>query len=237
MSESMSERTHIVIVGGTSGIGRDVAQSFAARGCDVVVTGRNSSRAKSVAEEIGGRTRGVGFDLTDPEQIEAGLADVHAVDHLVLAAVERDHNRVRDYSPVKAMRLLNMKLVGYTAVVHTLAPRMRAGASAVLLGGLAMDKPYPGSTTVTTANGGISALVRTLAVELAPIRFNALHPSLVGDTPVWSDKADICAAVEQRTPTGRLVTARDCTHAVTFLLENPSVNGINLAIDGGELLV
>jgi NAD(P)-dependent dehydrogenase (short-subunit alcohol dehydrogenase family) len=233
----MSDRTHIVVIGGTSGIGRDIARSFAARGCDVVITGRTTDRAKGIAEEIGGRTRGVGFDLTDPEAIAAGLADVDAVDHLVLAAVERDHNSVRDYRPEKAMRLLNMKLVGYTTVVHTLAPRMTAGSSAVLLGGLAMEKPYPGSTTVTTANGGISALVRTLAVELAPIRFNALHPSLVGDTAIWSDKPGICDAVRQRTPTRRLVTSQDCTHAVTFLLENPSVNGINLSIDGGELLV
>ncbi|MFI9583670.1 SDR family NAD(P)-dependent oxidoreductase [Streptomyces sp. NPDC052236] len=233
----MSERTHMVVIGGTSGIGRHIAKSFAARGSDVVITGRTDNRAKSIADEIGGQTRGLGLDLNIPEQITAGLADVRKVDRLVLAAVERDYNSVRDYSPADALRLLSMKLVGYTAVIHTLASRMTADSSAVLLGGLAMQRPYPGSTTVTTANGGISALVRTLAVELAPIRFNALHPSLVADTSFWSDKPGICEAARERTLTKRPVTMQDCTEAVTFLLENRSVNGVNLGIDGGELLV
>ncbi|MEV4807750.1 SDR family oxidoreductase [Nonomuraea sp. NPDC049421] len=233
----MSERIHVVVIGGTSGIGRHVAETFARRGCDVVITGRAEDRAKGVAHEIGGHTRGLGLDLTAPEQIPAALAEVRKVDRLVLTALQRDHNTVREYRPADATRVLTMKLTGYTTVVHALAPRMSDGSSAVLLGGLAMHRPYPGSTTVTTANGGISALVRTLVTELAPIRFNALHPSLVADTPYWSDKPHVWEAVKARTPTGRLVTMEDCTDAITFLLENPSINGVNLSIDGGELLV
>ncbi|MEV0134074.1 SDR family oxidoreductase [Dactylosporangium sp. NPDC050688] len=233
----MSDRTQVVVVGGTSGIGRHVAETFAGRGCDVLVTGRTDARAKAVADEIGGHARGLGLDLTVPEQAADTLAGVQRVDRLVLAALERDHNTIRGYRPADAVRVLTMKLVGYAAVVHALAPRMPADAAAVLLGGLAMHRPYPGSTTVTTANGGISALVRTLVTELAPIRFNALHPSLVADTPQWRDKREICDAVQARTPTGRLVTMQDCTDAVMFLLENRSVNGVNLSIDGGELLV
>ncbi|MBQ1023704.1 SDR family NAD(P)-dependent oxidoreductase [Micromonospora sp. C95] len=233
----MSKPVHVVVVGGTSGIGRHVAESFAGRGCDVVITGRTDDRAKSVAGEIGGRTRGLAVDLGEPEQIPAALADVQQVDRLVIAALERDHNTVRDYRPEAATRTLTMKLIGYTTVVHALSSRMSADAAAVLLGGLAMHRPYPGSTTVTTANGGISALVRTLVTELAPIRFNALHPSLVVDTPHWRTKVDICAATKARTPTKRLVTMQDCTDAVMFLLENPAINGVNLSIDGGELLV
>nr|WP_042178312.1 SDR family oxidoreductase [Kibdelosporangium sp. MJ126-NF4]CEL13105.1 short-chain dehydrogenase/reductase SDR [Kibdelosporangium sp. MJ126-NF4]CTQ98792.1 short-chain dehydrogenase/reductase SDR [Kibdelosporangium sp. MJ126-NF4] len=233
----MSERIQVVVIGGTSGIGRHVAESFVARGCDVVITGRTENGARKVAEELGGRTRGLGLDLTDPGLVPAALADVRRVDRLVLTALERDHNTVRDYRPVDAMRVLTMKLVGYTAVVHALAERMSADSAAVLLGGLAMHRPYPGSTTVTTANGGISALIRTLVTELAPIRFNALHPSMVADTPYWSGKSAVRDAVLARTPTGRLVTMQDCTDAVTFLLENRAVNGVNLSIDGGELLV
>jgi NAD(P)-dependent dehydrogenase (short-subunit alcohol dehydrogenase family) len=233
----MSDRIHVVVIGGTSGIGRHVAESFAGRGCDVVITGRTEDRAKGVADEIGGHTRGLGLDLTIPEQIPAALADVHEVDRLVLTALERDHNTVREYRPADATRVLTMKLIGYTTVIHALAARMPAESAAVLLGGLAMHRPYPGSTTVTTANGGISALVRTLVTELAPIRFNALHPSLVADTPYWSDKPDAREAVKARTPTKRSVTMQNCTEAITFLLENRSVNGVNLSIDGGELLI
>jgi NAD(P)-dependent dehydrogenase (short-subunit alcohol dehydrogenase family) len=233
----MSERIHVAVIGGTSGIGRHVAESFARRGCDVLITGRTEDRAKAVAGEIAGHIRGLGLDLTDPEQIPAALADVHQVDRLVLAALERDHNTVREYRPADATRLLTMKLTGYTTVVHALATRMTDESAAVLLGGLATHRPYPGSTTVTTANGGITALVRTLATELAPIRFNALHPSLVADTPYWRDKSGACEAARERALTKRSVTMQDCTEAITFLLENRAINGVNLSIDGGELLI
>lgn len=233
----MSDRTHVVVVGGTSGIGRHFAQSCADRGDDVVITGRSEDRTKGVADEIGGRTRGLALDLTEPERIVAALADVQRVDHLVLAALDRDYNTVREYRPADATRLLTVKLTGYTAVLSALAPRMSDESAAVLLGGLASHRPYPGSTTVTTANGGISALVRTLAVELSPIRVNALHPSIVADTPFWSDKPAAREAAATRALTKRPVTMQDCTEAITFLLQNRSINGVNLNIDGGDVLI
>jgi NAD(P)-dependent dehydrogenase (short-subunit alcohol dehydrogenase family) len=233
----MSDRTHVVVIGATSGIGRHFAQSCAERGNDVVITGRSEERTKGVADEIGGRTRGLALDLAEPERIVAALADVQRVDHLVLAALDRDYNTVREYRPADATRLLTVKLVGYTAVLHALVPRMTDESAAVLLGGLASHRPYPGSTTVTTANGGISALVRTLAVELSPIRVNALHPSIVSDTPFWSDKPAAREAAATRALTKRPVTMQDCTEAITFLLENRSINGVNLNIDGGDVLI
>ena len=86
-----------------------------------------------------------------------------------------------------------MKLIGYTEVAHTLFPRMGAGASAVLFGGLASERPYPGSTSITTVNGAVSSLIRTLAVELAPVRFNAIHPGIISDSPAWEDKKEAIA--------------------------------------------
>jgi NAD(P)-dependent dehydrogenase (short-subunit alcohol dehydrogenase family) len=233
----MSDRTQVVVVGGTSGIGRNFAQSCAERGHDVVITGRSADRTKGVADEIGGRTRGLALDLADSEGIAAALADVSRVDHLVLAALDRDYNTVREYRPADAVRLLTVKLVGYTAVLQALAPRMTDESAVVLVGGLASHRPYPGSTSVTTANGGVSALVRTLAVELSPVRVNALHPSIVADTPFWSDKPAAREAAASRALTRRPVTMQDCTEAITFLLANRSINGVNLNIDGGEVLI
>lgn len=233
----MSDRTHVVVIGGTSGIGRHFAQSCAQRGSDVVITGRSEDRTKGIADEIGGQTRGLALDLAEHERIVAALADVHRVDHLVLAALDRDYNTVREYRPLDAIRLLTVKLTGYTAVLHALAPRMTDESAVVLIGGLASHRPYPGSTTVTTANGGISAMVRTLAMELSPIRVNALHPSIVSDTPFWSDKPAAREAAAARALTRRPVTMQDCTEAISFLLQNRSINGVNLSIDGGEVLI
>ncbi len=224
----------VVIVGGTQGLGRELAQSYAGDGHDIVVTGRDQSRAESAASEIGGRTRGIGFDLAEPHGIAERLVDVADVEYLVLAAIERDVNKVREYEIDAAVRLVTMKLVGYTEVIHTLVPRMGDNSAILIYGGLARDRPYPGSTTVTTVNGGVTGLVRTLVIELAPIRVNAIHNGIVGDSPQWRDMApERHKALVDRTPIGRLVTMEESMGAARFLLENRAINGINLAVDGG----
>lgn len=230
------ERGTVVVVGGTQGLGREIAQSYADDGYQVVVTGRDRARAEAAAREIGGRTQGIGFDLAQPRTIAGCLAQVQDVRYLVLAAIERDVNSVRDYDIDGALRLVTLKLVGYTEVIHALAPRLRDDAAILIFGGLARDRPYPGSTTVTTVNGGVTSLVRTLVIELAPVRVNGLHPAIVGDSPQWRDMpADRLQALVARTPIGRLVTMAEVVHASRFLLENQAMNGVNLVVDGGWL--
>jgi len=225
---------NVVIVGGTQGLGRELAQSYADDGRAVVVTGRDQARANAAASEIGGNTRGLGFDLADPHAISDRLADVGDVDHLVLAAIERDTNKVGEYDIASALRLVTLKLVGYTEVIHALMPRLGDDSSILIFGGLARDRPYPGSTTVTTVNGGVTSLVRTLVIELAPTRVNALHPAIVGDSPQWQDMPpERMQALVERTPIGRLVTMAEVVNASRFLLENEAINGINLTVDGG----
>jgi NAD(P)-dependent dehydrogenase (short-subunit alcohol dehydrogenase family) len=226
----------VVVVGGTRGLGREVAQFYAAQGREVVITGRDATSAEACAAEIGGSTRGVGLDLAEPQTIAERLAAVGDVEHLVLAAIERDSNSVKEYDVAAALRLVTLKLVGYTEVIHALLPKLGDDASILIFGGLARDRPYPGSTTVTTVNGGVTGLVRTLVIELAPRRINALHPAIVGDSPQWKDMpAERFDALVQRTPTGRLVTMAEVIDASRFLLENGAINGINLALDGGWL--
>ena len=231
-------RRSVVIVGGTSGIGRELAQTLVERGDDVVLTGRDEGRARAEAAGIGSSARGIGLDLARLEEIGDRLADVGSVDHLVLGAIERDVNSARDYDMAAALQLVTLKLVGYTEVVHALAPRLAAEASIVIFGGLAKDRPYPGSTTVSTVNGGVVGLMRALAVELAPVRVNALHPGIVGDSPAWRDKpAEVLDGIRNRTPTGRLASMEDVVGAVLFLMDNRSVNGTELYVHGGTLLV
>ena len=234
----MSDEGSAVIVGGTSGLGRQVAQVLAARGDEVVITGRDKTKAEAVAAQIGGRTRGLALDLAVPNEIAGRLAQIGQVKNLVIAAIERDDNSVRKFDIGRATRLMTVKLVGYAEVIHALVSRFEARASIVLFGGQAKERPYPGSTTVSTVNGGIATMVHTLAVELAPLRVNAVHPGIVGDSPAWSGKPpEILERVRVRTPTGRLTTMADIAGAVIFLLENQSVNGVNLNVDGGWLLL
>ncbi len=227
-----------VIIGGTSGIGRKVAEVLARRGDEVWISGRDKARAAAVAKEIGANTHGLGFDISQPKHIAAALANVGRVKYLVLAAIERDVNSVKDYDIERAIRLVTLKLVGYTEVIHALAARFDSNSSIVLFGGQARARAYPGSTTVTTVNGGVTALVRTLAVELAPVRVNAIHPGIIGDSPAWEGKPpEVLQRIIERTPIKRLATMKDVTDGTIFLLDNSSVNGINLEIDGGWLLL
>ena len=232
----MTDKTGIV-VGGTSGIGHAVATAMARGGKRVIITGRDAERAQGIARRIGANVTGMALDLTRPHDIASSLQSAGPVDQLVIGAIERDNNTARGYDIDRALRLVTLKLVGYAEVVHALLPRLTIDAAIVLIGGLAKDRPYVGSTTVSTVNGGIAGLVHTLAVELGPIRVNGLHPGVIGDTDAWSGKPpELLDGLRARTPTGRLASTEDIAGAVQFLLDNRSVNGVNLAIDGGWLL-
>jgi NAD(P)-dependent dehydrogenase (short-subunit alcohol dehydrogenase family) len=224
----------VLVVGGTSGIGLEIARHYAGSGHRVTLTGRDAGRAAAAAKEVGGEVTGLALDLAAPKEIAPALAGIGAVDGLVLAAIERDANTVTDYDIDRALRLVTLKLVGYTEVVHALRSRIAPDGAIVLFGGLAKERPYPGSTTVSTVNGGVEGLLNTLVVELAPIRVNAIHPGIVGDSPYWRDR-DLSHVVA-RTPCGQLARMADIVDAVAFLLGNRAVNGVSLNVDGGWLL-
>jgi len=221
----------VLVVGGTGGIGREIAGHYARQGARVIITGRDQKRSETIADEIGDGVRGLGVDLARPETIEKALDDVGPVSRLVITAVARDHNPIEDYDISTASDLITMKMVGYSETIHTLIPNFTDDSSVVLYGGLAKERPYPGGLTIATVNGGIATMINDLVVELAPIRFNALHPGIVGDSPYWEGK-DLQGVLD-RTPTGRLATMAEVVDATVFLLENRAINGVNLYIDGG----
>ncbi|TXN29368.1 SDR family NAD(P)-dependent oxidoreductase [Lacisediminihabitans profunda] len=231
----MSDRT-IVVIGGTSGIGLEIARDVVARGDRVVLSGRDLARAQEVASSLGERATGVAIDLSRPEGIRAGLATVGTVNGLVLVAIERDANTVRDYDIARATQLVVLKLVGYTEVIHTLIDRLEPSGETgiVLFGGRAKDIPYPGSTTVSTINGGVEGMTTTLALELAPIRVNALHPGIIGDSPFWAGKpAAVLDGHRSRTPGHQLATMVDVVDATQFLLRNRGISGTSIYVDRG----
>jgi NAD(P)-dependent dehydrogenase (short-subunit alcohol dehydrogenase family) len=228
----MSSEGAVVVVGGTRGIGLEIVRHYADAGREVVLHGRSDTVADAVAE-AGGNVRGLTFDLAEPHSIAPALADVGPVDKLALVAIDRDQNSVSEYDIDKAMHLVTLKLVGYTAVVSALRGRLSDSSSIVLFGGMAKERPYPGSTTVTTVNGGVVGLTRTLVEELKPIRVNSIHPGIVGDSPYWAPKEAARIKYASETPIGRLARMDEIVGAVVFLLENSAVNGVDLIVDGG----
>ena len=226
-----------LIIGGTSGIGAEIAKQLSARGDRVAITGRDAARARAAAAAIGKNVECHAVDISKPFEIAETVKVFSNVRHLVIGAIERDANTAKNYNIQGAINLVTMKLVGYTEIIHALLPQLAPDASIVLLGGLAKDRPYPGSTTVTAVNGAVASMVRTLAVELAPIRVNALHPGIIGDSPFWAGKSEALARIVERTPLKRLATMEEVAHATLFLLDNTGITGANLNVDGGWLLM
>jgi NAD(P)-dependent dehydrogenase (short-subunit alcohol dehydrogenase family) len=230
----MSEQGSVVVVGGTRAIGLEIVRHYAGSGAPVVLTGQSQASVDDALGQVdGANVSGTVFDLARPETIGSALAGIGPVRHLVLAAIDRDSNSVHEYSIERAIRLVTLKLVGYTEVVHSLVDRLGDESSVVLFGGMAKERPYPGSTTVTTVNGGVVGLTRTLVEELKPIRVNSIHPGIVGDSPFWAEKPAAIENYTAQTPTGRLASMADIVDAVVFLLENGAVNGVDLIVDGG----
>jgi len=231
----VTDRT-IFIAGGSAGIGLELAKDLVARGDRVILTSRSRETAEAVAAEFGSSATGLALDVSEPEGIAEQLAGVGRIDGLVLGAIERDANTIREYDIARARRLITLKLIGYTETVHTLLDRLEPSVDTgiVLFGGRAKDAPYPGSTTVSTINGGVDGLMNTLALELAPIRVNALHPGIIGDSPFWAAKPDgVLDGYERRTPGGALATMQDIVDATTFLLFNRGVSAHSLNVDRG----
>ena len=235
----MSNKGAVVVIGGTRAIGLEIVKHYAGAGHPVVVSGQTPANVEAAVAQAsavvadGGSVTGATFDLADPHSIAPALAGIGPVQYVVLAAIDRDANTVKDYDIDRAIRLATLKLVGYTEVVHALLDRLSDESSVVLFGGMAKERPYPGSTTVSTVNGGIVGLTRSLVEELKPIRVNSIHPGIVGDSPFWAEKPAAIVNYTSQTPTGRLACMADIVGAVTFLLENPAVNGVDLIVDGG----
>ncbi len=234
---------HMVVIGGTSGIGLAIAQGAHKLGCSLTVSGRDAARAAEIARSIGPNVSALHMDFEDAASIGEALADGPPIDHLVITPIHRLATSVKAFDAREARRLAEVKLIGYVEAVQVALPRLKPSSSIVLFGGLAKANPYPGSTMTSIVNGGIVGMMRTMAVELAPIRVNCISPGLVADSPAWERavKQGGSAAVDAMIAKKRRRNASppwpNVVHAVLFLLDNPAVNGIDLEIDGGIQLV
>lgn len=228
----------VLVVGGTQGVGLGIATHYAKQGYRTFLTSRSADRAKAVAENLqaslGADITGLALDLASPERVTDSLSEIAAVDRIVLAGSVRDYNSLAEFETTGATAIVVSKLVGNPAVVSSLRERLLPDSAILLFGGGAKDYPYPGSTTTGIVNAGIVGLVRTMSVELAPTRVNAIHSGPIGDSSFWSDKESALDNARRGVLTGRLTTTQDAVDASLFLLENPAVNGVNLQADGGR---
>ncbi|GAB2929031.1 SDR family oxidoreductase [Rhodococcus aerolatus] len=229
----------IVVVGGTSGMGRAVAEAAVADGAEVVVVGRDAARAGAVAAELG--ATGVACDLTDPASIDALAEQVGPLDHLVLSAATLSYGPFLEMDVDEARAVLDGKFWGYYLAVRALAPQLSEQGSITLFSGVAAVRPDSGTTIVTAVNAAIEGLARSLAIELAPRRVNAVSPGVV-QTPSWahlseSERQDTFDQLADSLPVGRVGQPADVAHAVLELASNGYTTGEVRTVDGGARLV
>ncbi|GIG03141.1 SDR family oxidoreductase [Catellatospora citrea] len=225
-------------MGATQGIGHALAGEYARRGNEVIITGRTAERATAEAARLDAETEGfvsgLALDLSRPDSVADALSTVGRVDRLAVAGMIRDNNTVASFGVPEAVTLATTKIVGYAAVAAVLKDRLTPDAAVLLFGGMAKDRPYPGSTVLSTVNAAMVGLVRTLSVELAPVRVNSIHPGAVADSPAWVDKQAALEPARKISLTGALPTVQDIVDGCLFLLENAAANGVNLTLDAGQ---
>ncbi|GAA1135033.1 SDR family oxidoreductase [Kribbella jejuensis] len=232
---------HVVIVGGSSGMGRALAAELVAQGSEVTVAGRTPAKLEAVRTELGVRT--VEMDLANEQDIERLFATTGRINHLVSTAADVGgaYQPIIAYDVAAARSAVDSKLLGPLLLAKHGAPVLEPGGSIVFTSGIAAYRPGPKASLLAALNGALASLAAALAVELAPLRVNVVSPGWV-DTPIWQDVAGdaapaTLAAMAARLPVGRIGHTQDIAAAIIALLRNGFITGTVLHADGGHRLV
>ncbi len=232
----------VVIVGGTAGIGRAVARASVAAGAQVIVASSRASSVEATLTELGPTATGRAVDVLDEPAVAAFFADLGPIDHVVYTAGEAlSMVTVADLDLEQARKFFQIRYFGALTVVRAAAPSVRAGGSITLTSGSAAQRPGAGWALGASVCGATNALTRALAVELAPIRVNAVAPGVVR-TDLWARMSDadrdaMYTQVGQALPVGRVGEVDDIALAYLYCLTQPYGTGTVLTVDGGTVLV
>jgi len=229
----------VLVVGRGSGIARAVTVAARDAGAKVIAAGRDQD---TLAAAYGGEPA-VSIetvDLTDETSIAALGEQVGSIDHVVSTASARARGRTGDLDRDAIRRSFDTKVIGPLMLAKHLAPRMDEGGSFVIFSGVAAAKIAVGTLGVAITNAAADTLARSLALELAPIRVNAISPGVI-DTGAWDalggqGKADYFADISARNPARRIGSAHDIANGVLFAMTTTFLTGQTLHIDGGEPL-
>jgi NAD(P)-dependent dehydrogenase (short-subunit alcohol dehydrogenase family) len=234
----------VVIIGGSSGIGLAVARRCVADGASVVIAARSPERLVAAGAELGGpgRVTTIPADIGDQPQVRRLFERVGTLRHLVVTAADLPYGAAVTLTEDSIMRAVRSKVLGPFFAAQHAAPRISGGGSITFTSGVAAYRPVPGGALAATVNGALESMVRALALELAPVRVNAVSPGWV-DTPVWDQlatpeaKQARLADMAARLPGRRIGQPEDIANAVGFLIGDDFVTGTVLHAEGAQLLV
>jgi len=231
----------VVLLGGTSGIGFATATAAAERGAEVTVVSGNPASVERALAALPAGASGQAVDLNDPTRVGSLFAGLGELDHLVYTAGEPlALMPLSELDLDTAQAFFGLRYFGVLTAVRAATPHLRAGGSITLTTGTASARPGPGWAVAASICGAVEALTRTLAVELAPIRVNAVQPGVVR-SPLWSgmseaDRERMYREVGASLPAGRVGDVEDIAAGYLSLMTQPYATGTILTLDGGTLV-
>jgi NAD(P)-dependent dehydrogenase (short-subunit alcohol dehydrogenase family) len=235
----------IVVVGGSSGMGLALGEQLLKNGAKVTIVGRSRDKLQAAYDQLRavGEARLHQADVTCEDQVRKLFDTTGEIDHLVCTAADiRGAYELLPQLELGALqRAIESKIIAPILLAKHGSARVSRHGSITFVSGIAAYRPRPKGIAVAAINAAIEGAVRAMAVELVPVRINAVSPGWVR-TPIWNDVAgagseQLLAAMAERLPVGRVGTAGDIAHAIVFLLENGYMTGTVLHVEGGHRLV
>lgn len=232
----------VLVIGGSSGMGLATARAAAQAGAIVTITSTAADRLDAALAALPHGCAGEVVDLRDDDAIANLFDHVGELHHLVITAGDAVRPSPLAGTPVAELRrLLDVRFWGTVAAIQHALPHLVPDGSITLTSGTIAARPAPGSAVMAAGAAAIEGLTRGLAVELAPVRVNAVRPGVVR-TPMWDAVPDeqrtaVFESLAARTLVGAVGTAEQIAAAHVYLMENDFVTGTVLTLDGGALLV
>jgi NAD(P)-dependent dehydrogenase (short-subunit alcohol dehydrogenase family) len=233
------EGQSVLVIGRPSGIAGAIVTAVTEAGGKVVIAGRDKASLDAAYADDPNITTEI-VDLTDEASIAALAERLGTIDHIVSTASARARGKLADLDRDAIRLSFDTKVIGPLFLAKHFAPRMNQQGSILIFAGVASVKIAIGTMGVAITNGSAEVLARSLALEMAPIRVNAISPGVI-DTGAWDafgeqGKADYFAHISSTNPAGRIGTVDEIAAGVIFALTNGFMTGTTLHIDGGEPL-
>jgi len=232
----------VVIVGGTSGIGLATARAALDAGAEVLVASAKQSSVERALGQLPSGATGRSLDVSNNSEVESFFAEVGELDHLVYTAGEAlVLMPLAELDIELARSFFQTRYFGALSAVRAAAPYIRPGGSITLTTGAAAARPHPGWSVGSSVCGAVEALTRALAVELAPIRVNAVSPGVVR-SPLWAEMAEVereqmYRRMAESLPVGHVGETEEIAHAYLYCMTQTFATGSVITVDGGTVLV
>ena len=231
----------IVVIGGSSGMGLATAHAAAAAGAVVTIASSSQERIDAALAELPDSCDGAALDVRDEAAVAGLFARAGELDHVVFTAGDQPDRRALKELPLEQARhTFDVRFWGAVAVAKHAAPRIRPGGSITFTSGTVGVRPVPGAALACAGSAATEGLTRGLAVDLAPVRVNAVRSGAVR-TPLWDavpepQRAAIFDNFAGRALTGAIGEPRQIAAAHLYLMDNQFVTGTVLTVDGGLIL-